>query len=154
MQWLNDGAQWIVLATNDTVPTILQLHVSYDYELAGRVFFRGEEILATRQKRDDHWIASVATEFGCVLANRLAKAKLDERRQERLSNLFDMDPQGCASQTAHLLDANGSRIMSMAVRTRQWDDVAGQLEWLRSGLLNRKRKAGAVGQWMRRESAG
>ena len=131
---------------------ILQPHVSYDYESGGEVgVLPGErKPLATRRKRDDYWIASVATEFGCVLANRLAKAKLDERRQERLSNLFDMDPQGCASQWSHLLDPDGARVVSMAVRTRRWDDVVGQLELLRNGLLNRKRRTGAVGQWMRR----
>jgi thymidylate kinase len=150
VQWLSDGAQWIVLATNDAVPTILQLHVSYDYELSGRVFFRGEEILAAREKREDYWIAPPAIEFGCVLANRLAKANLDERRQERLSNLYDTDPQGCASQIAHLLDPDGARIMSMAVRTRRWNELDGQLEFLRRGLLSRKPRANVFGHWSRR----
>jgi thymidylate kinase len=150
VQWLADGAQWIVLATHDPVPTILQLHVSYDYELAGHILYRGQEILATRMARDDYWIPVIGVEFGCVLANRIAKLKFDPRRQERLSVLFEQDPQACMRQTSALLSAECARIVSMAVRTRCWDEVLGQLPRLRSDLLDRKPVIGWFAPWARR----
>ena len=150
VQWLSDGAQWIVLATNDPVPTILQLHVAYDYELAGRVIFDGAEILEARQRHEDSWIASPVMEFACVLANRVVKGNLDEHRRQRLARLFEQDVQGCSRQIAHLLDPDGTRIVSMAIRTGRWDEVLGQIESLRDGLLNRKRRSSVVGHWARR----
>ncbi len=150
VQWLSDGAQWIVLATHDPVPTILQLHVSYDYELAGRIFYRGSEILATRRQRDDFWIASVEMEFACVLANRISKAKLDPRRQERLAALFEQDAQGCVRQIAHLFNPENARTVSMAARTNDWDEVVGLIEPMRADLLKRKRRADVIRRWLRR----
>jgi thymidylate kinase len=150
VQWLSDGAQWIVLATKDPVPTILQLHVSYDYELAGRKIFDGAEILESRTEHEDYWIGAPAMEFACVLANRIVKGKLDDHRKERLAGLFEQDIQGCSRQVAHLLDPDGARVVSMAIRTGRWDDVIAQMDLLRSGLLNRKRRTSVIGKWARR----
>jgi thymidylate kinase len=150
VQWLSDGAQWIVLATKDAVPTILQLHISYDYELASRIFYSGEEILATRREHGDFWIASPVMEFGCVLANRIAKAKLDERRQNRLADLFETDPAGAAKQIAKLFSPEFTRLIAMSVRTRQWAEVRSQLDLLQRDLLNHKPRTSGLGRWMRR----
>ena len=150
VQWLSDGAQWIVLASNDPVPSILQLHTSYDYELASRSFYSGEEILASRRQIDDLWVASVDIEFGCVLANRIAKGQLDERRQHRLVHLFEQDSTGCARQITHLLAPNSARLISMAARTGEFAEVHGQMPVLRADLLARGKRANAIGRWARR----
>ena len=151
VQWLNDGAQWIVLASNDPVPTMLQLHVSYDYELGRRIFYRGsEDSRERRQPREDFWIASVKMEFGCVLANRISKAKLDPRRQERLAALFEQDAQGCVRQIARSFNPENARAVSMAVRTNDWDEVVGDIEPMRGDLLKQCKKTDVIRPWLRR----
>lgn len=150
VQWLADGAQWIVLASHESPPTILQLHVSYDYVLESRIFYRGEEILESRRAQEDFWIASPAIEFGCVLANRVIKTDLDDRRQDRLAELYEQDPRECAKQMAHLFSANDSRLISMAARTRQWSELQGQLDRLRTSLLDSKFRSGTFGAATRR----
>jgi thymidylate kinase len=150
VQWLNDGAQWIVLASNDHLPTFLQLHASYDYELASRMFYSGDEILASRRQVDDLWVASPEIEFGCVLANRIAKSHLDEQRQQRLVHLFEQDSTGCARQISHLLAPSSARLISMAARTGEFAEVHGQMPILRADLLARGKRVSVIGHWARR----
>jgi thymidylate kinase len=150
VQWLDDRAQWIVLATNDVIPIILQLHISYDYELESRVFFSGEDILETRVAHGDFWIASKEWEFACVLVNRIAKAKLDERRQDRLAELFAADSNGCTKHTARLFSPESARLISFAARMRQWGEVRTQIELLQRDLLNHRPSISASDRWIRR----
>ncbi|HEX3359065.1 MAG TPA: hypothetical protein VHS31_18945, partial [Tepidisphaeraceae bacterium] len=150
VQWLADGAHWIVLASNESPPTMLQLHVSYDYELNHRIFYRGEEILESRQAHDGFWIASPTIEFGCVLANRISKAKLDECRQERLADFFAEDPSGCARQIEKFFSLEPVRLLTRALKDRDWNDVNSNLSRLRADLLRGTKKSGLVASWFRR----
>ena len=121
VQVLSDGAQWIVLASNDPKPVILQLHVSYDYVMADRTFIAGEKILETRQPMEDFWLAAPEMEFACILVNRISKAKFDERRQERLAMLFAQAPDRCNAEMHNLLSADNQRLIAMSARTGNWD---------------------------------
>jgi thymidylate kinase len=150
VQWLSDGAQWIVLASNESPPTMLQLHVSYDYELSNRVFYPGEEILQTRQPHEDFWIASPTMEFGCVLVNRISKAKLDECRQNKLAALFEEDPSGCARQIERFFNLDHVRLLTNAMKKRDWNEVGGNLDPLRGDLLNNAKKSDRLAAWFRR----
>jgi thymidylate kinase len=150
VQWLADGAQWIVLATNDAVPTLIQLHVSYDYELDHRVFYRGDDLLRSRQRRDHFWIASPEMEFGCVLVNRVFKASLDDRRQERLTTLFEQAPAGCTAQIERFFGVDDAKLLATAAGTRDWSSVLNRIESLRAALLTRIRSSGRLGALGRR----
>jgi thymidylate kinase len=136
VQWLSDGAQWIVIASNDPTPVILQLHVSYDYVMANRIFMTGEHILENRQQKDDFWIAPPEVEFACILVNRLSKRKLDDRRQQRLATLFAQSPDQCVAQMHDLLSPDNQRLIAMSARTGNWAPAQQAMDALQKDLFS------------------
>jgi len=44
VQWLDDGSQWIVLATDDATPVILQLHSLLQLRAGHRVYYPGRRL--------------------------------------------------------------------------------------------------------------
>lgn len=138
VQWLSDGAQWIVLATNDPKPIFLQLHVSYDYVMADRKSIAGETILKSRRQFDDFWIPSPDIEFACILVNRISKAKLDERRQERLAMLFSQSPDATTRMLEDLFGHENQRLIAMSARTGDWSIVSSDIDAIRADLLKHR----------------
>ncbi|HXE53071.1 MAG TPA: hypothetical protein VN541_08655, partial [Tepidisphaeraceae bacterium] len=56
--WLDDRAQYIVLVGTDACarPCVLPLHVSTEYELGGRRFYTGEQVLQSRRRNRQIWV--------------------------------------------------------------------------------------------------
>ena len=135
--WLEDVVQYIVLAGRDEDgrPAILQLHVSFDYEMDGRVFYRGEEILRSRRRHENFWVPAPGIEFGCVLANRITKRHLRDDHALRLSELIDEDLAGCEANVTRFFGPDAARQIVDAARHNQWEWVRANLGLLRDQLL-------------------
>ncbi len=138
IQWLADGAHWIVLAgTNDDgTPCIMQLHVSPNYEMADRIFYSGREILRTRSRRGEFFIPATEIEFGCILVNRIVKGNLDDARAARLAELYAMAPGACSQQIARFFDLQSTGLLSGAAESGDWTRVREALPALRKQLLS------------------
>ena len=99
VQWLQHEAtaHYLVLASEDDVadPEFLALDVSSDYRRNGRVFYSGEEILASRRRGEYLWAPSPAVEFGCYLVKKIAKGRLADEQGRYLTELYGRDPAGC-----------------------------------------------------------
>jgi O-antigen/teichoic acid export membrane protein/thymidylate kinase len=138
VQWLNDGAQFVVLRTNesDGTPAFLQLHVSSDYELSPhRHFYRGEEILADRKRHESFWIPKASTEFGCILAKRISKASFKDRHLRQLEALFKLDAAGCTQEINRFFTGPSAFVIRSAAETGNWVGVMENIRFLRDELL-------------------
>jgi thymidylate kinase len=135
--WLDDGAHLIVLCgqTPGEPPVTLQLHVSPDYSLAGRVFYTAEEILSTRVKQDSYFIPAPHVEFGCVLVNRIVKESLRPEHERRLSEIAAQHPADCERETRRFFSAADVRPVMQAARLNDWSWVRRHLAELHHGLL-------------------
>jgi thymidylate kinase len=122
--WLNDGAQFIVLCAQGIgSPVLLQLHVSGNYSLAGRLFYEGSEILAARERRDNFWVPSPQHQFGCVLVNRIIKQKLRPEHEKKLSDLVTNHPAACEREARRFFPPGDVRIVMQAARGNDWAKV-------------------------------
>lgn len=159
-QWVGDGAQFIVLAGrgHDGQLVTLQLHVSGDYVMDGRLFYRGSEILSSRRRRGTFWVPAAAVEFCCVVANRISKQNVRVEHERRLAELLAEDEAGCAAQLSRLLPEPSSRLVMRAAREEDWQSVRARLPELRRQL--KARPAGGrisaigrrVSRWLRPQS--
>lgn len=124
VQWLDDGAVYIAVAAGgDRSPTMVQLHVSVDFELAGKVFYTGEEIIAARRPHGAMFVPPPQVEFACVLLNRLHKSDLSPAHADRLMDLFNRAPEACEREIRRFWhEAHAATIMA-AVRSGDWDAV-------------------------------
>jgi thymidylate kinase len=154
--WLNDGAQFIVLsspAAPGQAPCILQLHVSPDYSLAGRTFYKADEILAARVHKDGYWVPAPHHEFGCILVNRILKQNLRTEHERRLSDLAAQQPANCEREARRFFQPGDVRLILQATRTADWSRVRHYSKDLRRGLLSGPGAAstgGAAARWSRR----
>lgn len=141
--WLQDVAQYIVLAGqgDEGPPAILQLHVSVDYVMDRRAFYRGEEILETRRRHGSFWVPAAGVEFGCVLVNRITKQQLRDDHAGRLAELIEEDPAGCEENLARFFEADTGRKIVEAAHHDQWEWVRANIGNLRDELLHRTRTA-------------
>ncbi len=141
VQWFTDGAHFVVLATPGNEfepPVLLQLHISSDFEVSGRVAFGESEILRTRRRsRSGLWIPSAGMEFGCVLANRLNKGNLDARRARHLCELWAEDPRDSREQADRILPAGEATLVAEAASSGDWTPVVNSIESM--GKTMRKR---------------
>jgi thymidylate kinase len=137
VQWLDDGAQFIVLAgrADDGSLYLLQLHVTADYHMCGRVLVRGEQILQSRRRHEQMWVPSVCLEFVCVLANRICKGNLTPIHTRRLSALFQQDLKECGSSLSRFFGTRTRREIQIAGASGKWDAVVSALPRLRQELL-------------------
>jgi thymidylate kinase len=158
--WLNDGAQFIVLcAQGEASPVILQLHISGNYSLAGRTFYEGQELLASRDRRDNFWIPAPHHEFGCVIVNRVIKMKLRPEHEKKLSDLVANHPAACEREARRFFPAADVRVVMQAARGNDWAKVHRYAKELRTEMLKEggaprnADKIGAagrrIGRWMR-----
>ncbi len=160
VQWLNDGAQLVVLRTNesDGTPAFLQMHVSSDYEMSPhRRFYRGQQILDERKHHGSFWIPKASTEFGCILANRISKASFKDRHLQQLQALFKHDPAGCTQEISRFFSGPSSYVIRNAAETGNWVGVMENIRFLRDELLRSSFKQSPlatvrlfVGSWTRR----
>ena len=153
--WLNDHAQFIVLASTAApghAPCILQLHISPDYSLQGRTFYKADEILAARVHKEGFWVPAPHHEFGCILVNRILKQNLRPEHERRLSDLAAHHPANCDREARRFFRAADVRLILQATRTADWSRVRHYGRDLRRGLLGgpgAPSSGGALGRWAR-----
>lgn len=159
VQWVADRAQFIVLVRQDGggeapgSPSVVQLHVSPDYEMSGRVFFSADEILSTRRPRKNFWIPAAEMEFGCILANRIAKGLLRDDHAEQLSALLAESPEKCTAMAKRFFAGPDAELIIAAAKTGNWTPVREAMPRLKETLLRQGRGlgiGGAIGKLARR----
>jgi thymidylate kinase len=119
------GARWDFLAVD----------VSSDLRGYGRVFYRGEDILASRRLDRGFWVPSPALEFGCYFVKKVAKRSLSEEHGRRLTELYHQDPTGCDREIARFWREGTARLIGNVAGSGEWDTVRELLPSLRRELL-------------------
>ena len=152
VQWFDDRACWAVLAGTGPggVPAFVPLHLSPAFEPEDVGCYTAEEVLAGKRQTRGFWAADAATEFGCVLANRLAKESLKVRHADRLSALFAEDPAGCERQVRRFLSGSSAEAVISAARSGRWSSVETMVPVLGHELRAGRRRGRGVGRWTRR----
>jgi thymidylate kinase len=77
-----DFAWWDGLST-----TFVGVDIIAEYREGGLIFASGEELVASRQKYRNLWVAAPAVEFIYLLAKTVQKGNLSQTRSQRLSSL-------------------------------------------------------------------
>jgi thymidylate kinase len=141
VQWLQHEAtaHYLVLASEDDVadPEFLALDVSSDYRRNGRVFYSGEEILASRRRGEYLWAPSPAVEFGCYLVKKIAKGRLADEQGRYLTELYGRDPAGCDREISRFWRGPAADLLTDCARSGTWSILTPQLPVLRKDLLRR-----------------
>lgn len=139
VQWVDEETTYIVLAgqNSDGSPCFLQLDISTDYQVKKRRLCRGDEILQGRRRHGPFWVPASRLEFGCYLARKIAKGRLDAIHGRRLSELYQQEPVACRQQIERFWPAQSAALIAAAACSGQWAPVQGSLEMLRAQLLRR-----------------
>ena len=154
VQWLADGAHYIVLADRSgPTPVLLQLHITSDFEQANRIFYSGDELLSARQRDERLWILPEHLEFGCILCNRVAKGLIDDHRARRLSALYQQSPLACERQVSRFFKPANAVTIVLAAQRGDWSAVRGELPKLRIEMLELVRRRDRLGVLTRRISS-
>jgi thymidylate kinase len=119
------GARWNFLAVD----------VSSDYRRNGRVFYGGEEVLASRRRDGQFWVPSPALEFGHCLVKHVAKWSFKEEQGSRLTELYHQDPTGCDREIARFWRRGSICLIRSPALSGEWDGVRELLPSLRRELL-------------------
>jgi thymidylate kinase len=138
VQWFEDRAHFIVLCARgeDDTPLLLQLHVSTDYDVRNRLIYAGKEVIRTRRRQAaGFWAPAGHVEFACVLANRVAKGKLDAKHERKLTQLWRADREGCGAELFRLFNQDSTRRIADAAEAGNWGRVQAVLPSLRRELL-------------------
>jgi thymidylate kinase len=152
VQWFDDRAVWAVVAGPgvDGVPSLVQLHFSPAFEPDGVQCYPAADVLAGRHRHNGIWAIAGATEFACVLANRVTKESLKDKHTARLSALYAADPAGCERAIHRLWDGLSADNLLDAARTGRWNVIHPMLPQLDQELRKRCRGEGVIGKWGRR----
>jgi len=146
VQWIQheSTAHYFVLAADGLGAPweFLLVDVSSDYRRNGRVFYQGEEILASRRRDRGFWVPSPALEFGCYLVKKVAKQWLSEEHGHRLTELYNQDPTGCDREIARFWRGGSVRLIGSLAASGEWDAVPELLPSLRRELV----RPGTVGE--------
>jgi thymidylate kinase len=139
VQWIQheSTANYFVLATHGVSSRweFLAVDISSDYRGDGRVFYRGEEVLASRYLDRGFWVPSPALEFGCYLVKKIAKRSLGKEHDRRLTDLYKKDPAGCDREIARFWRGDHVRLIRSVAGSGQWDVVREHIPSLRVELL-------------------
>jgi thymidylate kinase len=139
VQWIQheSTAHYFVLAADGlgAPGQFLQLDVSSDYRRNGRVFYRGEEMLASRRLDRGFWVPALAVEFGYYLVKKVTKQSLREAHGCRLTELYKQDPHGCEQEIARFWRRASARLIGRVAASGEWDTVRENLPRLRRELL-------------------
>jgi thymidylate kinase len=132
---------YIVLAGKgaDGAPCCLQLDLGVNFELAGRHFYAGHEVLAGRRRHRELWAPAPHVEFACYLIKRIVKGDLDDEQGRRLAELYRQAPEGCRREVARFWAAGSSALIVAAAESGDWAPVRGSLA--RLGREARRRAA-------------
>jgi thymidylate kinase len=117
----------------------LELDLSVNFELNGRQFYRGDELLAGRRRHQSFWVPAPEVEFGCYLIKKVAKRQLEPWQTRRLSELFHHDREGCRKQVARFWSESSSALITAAAESGDWQPVKRRL-----GKLGRELRRGAT----------
>jgi thymidylate kinase len=143
-----------------TSPALVQLHVTTDYALGDRVFYRSEELLPHRRRTEAAFDAlPPALEFACLLVNRVSKRNVREKDRAALEELFTRDRDGCILELRRFWLEQNVAVITPAVsgaRDSSWQRVNASIGDLRADLFNHvaerpfARVARKLRQWGRR----
>jgi thymidylate kinase len=144
VQWFDDRSCWAVVAGEpvDGVPPLVQLHLSPGFEPDDVDCYSAYEVLADRESHHGVWTARPATEFGCVLANRVTKELLKGKHAARLTALFAEDPAGCEQQVRRFWSGDSADTILAAARSGRWSEVEQALPKLGHELRQARGKVG------------
>jgi thymidylate kinase len=143
----------VVLGTRkpDGSPCFLDLDMSVHYELNGRFFYTGDEILASRRRHKQFWVPAARMEFGCYLVRKIAKGSLDEEQGRRLSSLYREDATGCQEQIGRFWAGGSAELIASAASSGNWAPVRHCLGPLGAELLRgvtRRHPFRTFGSWL------
>ncbi|HEX2971130.1 MAG TPA: hypothetical protein VHP11_02285, partial [Tepidisphaeraceae bacterium] len=147
VQWIHAETHYVVLAGKNPDGSIcfLRLDVANDCEMAGRVFYKGQEVLRTRQRHGTFWAPSPEIEFGWYLARRIIKGTLNKRHERLLNGLYEKAPAECRRQVERLWEGSGADLILAAATSENWGEVRRNLGHLRRELLSRRGIREAIG---------
>jgi hypothetical protein len=127
VQWFDDRAQYIAVAGGtDRSPVMVQLHVSPDFEVGGRVYYTADELIESRRAAGVFYVTPPEIEFACVLLNRLTKGALEDRHTERLSSLYQEAPEACERQLLRFWPQASCELIASDALAGNWTTVRQQ----------------------------
>ncbi len=139
VQWMQheSTAHYVVLAADGRGAPwdFLAVDVSSDYRRNGRVFYCGQEILASRRRDRQFWVPAPALEFGYYLVKQVAKRSFSEEHGRRLTELYNQDPTGCDRELTRFWRGDNVRLIRSLAWSGEWDRVRELLPSLRAELL-------------------
>lgn len=128
---------YVLCYQSESNPALILLDVSQDYRRNGRVFFRGREFLQNKQPYKFFSVPTPEFEFAYYIVKKLAKSSLDEIQAQRLSELYQKQPDQCDRQLKRFLPEAEANLISHAASNGNWQYVYKNMEYLRSKLLGK-----------------
>jgi thymidylate kinase len=140
---------YVVLAGRDAdgSPCFLRLDVGVDFELGGRRFYAGGEVLESRWRHRQFWVPAAHLEFGCYLLKKVTKGWLEDEHGRRLSDLYERDPDGCRRQLARFWGGASAAQIVAAAGSGDWTPIRPSLARL-GAELRRRHPVRALGNWL------
>ena len=127
---------YILYRASAKQPAFIALDVSADYRRNGRIFFSGEEFLQSSQGYKFFKVPSANLEFAYYLVKKLAKGDLNQEQAQRLSDLYQLQPQECRQQLQRLFPETEVKAIAQAAQARNWQSIRDRLKQLRQIMLN------------------
>lgn len=131
---------YIVYRASEKRPAFIALDVSGDYRRDGRIFFSGAEFLESCQSFKFFKVPSANLEFAYYLVKKLAKEDLNQEQAQRLSDLYQLQPQECQKQLQRLFPETEVKAIAQAAQNRNWQEIYSQIGRLRQVMLNKAGK--------------
>ncbi|WP_019504093.1 hypothetical protein [Pleurocapsa sp. PCC 7319] len=122
-------------------PALIQLDVSKDYRRNGRVFFQGKDFLSQNRPYKFFSVPKAELEFAYYLVKKLAKGAMDESQAQRLSELYQEQPDKCDLQLKHFLPEVEAKLIAETASSGNWQPVYEDIQNLRSALLGKVGRA-------------
>lgn len=123
------GTYFVLLCEREfATPRFLILDCQPACEIAGVAFLDGEEILRGRRRHGNFWIPAPATEFHCLVARRIIKRSLDDRRAAHLSALYRQDPAAWRSVLTTTWQPKAVDRLTGAAASGDWSEVRANLD--------------------------
>ncbi len=121
----------------DGSPCFLKLDLCADYELGGRKYFHGSEVLDSCRRHTSFQVPAAEIEFGCYLIKKIAKKRLDDEHIRKLENLYRQNPAGCDQQIARFWGDTSAAVITAAAASGDWKPVRRLLGPLSAELRRR-----------------
>jgi thymidylate kinase len=118
----------------DGSPCSLMLDFYTAGEADGVVFSAAAEVLKSRRRYRQFWIAETGHEFAFYLARSILKRRLDVTRTRRLSDLHWKDATACETAANRLWQGSHLERIIAAAKGGNWEPVRQSQEALRSEL--------------------